>query len=98
MDEQKGSVSLRLKGISIGEVASALATAARPFDRLKLAGFMDGSVETRWRGSPNAAETAITMTLTPPARLAPGQLPVTASGRGVYRSAAEELELHEFTA
>jgi translocation and assembly module TamB len=98
IDEQKGSVSLRLKGISIGEVASALATAARPFDRLKLAGFMDGSVETRWRGSPNAAETAITMTLTPPARLAPGQLPVTASGRGVYRSAAEELELHEFTA
>ena len=57
--EQKGSVSLRLKNVSIGEIAAALASTARPLDRLRLAGNVDGTLESRWTGSPRNAETEI---------------------------------------
>ena len=96
--EQKGSLSLRLKNVQVGEIAAALASAARPLDRLRLAGSTSGTIETRWTGSPQRAETALAVDVDAPPRPAPGQLPLTAHGSAVYRSAAEELEIRAFTA
>ncbi len=96
--EQKGSISLRVKGIALSEIASALASAARPLDRLKLAGSTDGTLETRWKGSPRNAETEIVAQVVAPVRLPAGQLPVSGQARAIYRNAADELEVKEFTA
>jgi translocation and assembly module TamB len=97
-DEQKGSINLRLKNISIGEIASALASTARPLDRLRLAGNADGTLESRWTGSPRNAETEIAADVRPPSRVPPGQLALNAHTRAVYRRANEELEIREFNA
>jgi translocation and assembly module TamB len=97
-EEQKGIVRLRLKDLSLAEVATALSTSARPFNRMNLAGATSGAIDARWRGSPLKAEAALALDVTPPAHATAGQLPLTAHGRGTYRAASGELEVTEFTA
>ncbi|MGC2196389.1 MAG: translocation/assembly module TamB domain-containing protein [Terriglobales bacterium] len=95
-EEQKGLVRLRIKDISAGAVAAALSTRQYPLDRLKLAGTTDGTIETRWIGSPRRAEAEFALNLAPPAKLQGGQVPITATLRGTYRASADELELAQF--
>lgn len=92
-EEQKGLLRLRLKDISAGAVAAALSTRQYVLDRLNLAGSSDGTIETRWTGSLRRAEAEFALNLAPPARLQGGQMPVTATARGVYRATTDELEL-----
>ena len=97
-DELRGSVSLQLKDISIGGIAMALASTARPLDRLRLTGSADGTLESRWTGSWRNAETEIAADVRAPARVPPGQLGLNAHTRAVYRRANDELEIREFSA
>jgi translocation and assembly module TamB len=92
-EEPKALLRLRLKDISAGAVAAALSTRQYPLDRLNLAGATDGTIEARWTGSPRRAEAEFALNLTPPAKLRGGQIPVTATVRGVYRASEDELEL-----
>jgi translocation and assembly module TamB len=92
-EEQKGLLRLRLKDISAGAVAAALSTRQYPLDHLNLAGTTDGTIDARWTGSPRRAEAEFSLNLAPPAKLQAGQIPVTATARGVYRATADELEL-----
>jgi hypothetical protein len=87
-----------MKNIEIGEVVAALASTARPLDRLRLAGSTSGTIETRWSGSPHRAETDLAVDVTAPANPAPRQLPLTAHGNAIYRNAADELEIRAFDA
>src|SRR6266550_4080535 len=96
--EQKGTVRLRMKDLSASEVATALATPARPFNRINVAGAANGSVEAGWIGSPRNTEANITLDVAPPTRVAPGQLPLTARARATYHAASGELDLAEFSA
>ena len=96
LEEQKGLLRLRLKDISAGAVATALSTRQYPLDRLNLAGSADGSIETRWTGSLRRAEAEFALNLAPTAKLQAGEVPVTATARGTYRAAADELELAQF--
>jgi translocation and assembly module TamB len=96
--EQKGSVRLRVKGLSAQEIVASLSSAARPFQGLNLAGLGSGTLETRWRGAPHNAETEITLEVAPPAKVSPEQLPINARGHAVYRSGPAELEVSEFNA
>src|SRR5205807_1367545 len=93
-----GLIRLRLKDISATAVASALSTRQYPLDRLNLTGAADGTIEGRWTGSPRRAEAEFFLNLVPPAKLQPGQVPVTATARGTYRPSADELELVQFDA
>ena len=97
-EEQRGSVRVRVKDISAEAVAAALTTRQVPLDRLNLAGSSDGTIETRWTGSLRRAETEFALSLAPPATLKPRQVPVTATARGTYRGATDELELAQFDA
>jgi translocation and assembly module TamB len=97
-EEQKGVVHLRLKDLSAAEIAAALSTPARPFERVNLAGVTSGTIDARWKGSPRSAEADIALEVVPPAHTSPGQLPLSAHARGRYRSASGELEVAEFTA
>lgn len=98
VSEEKGSVRLRVKGVSAQEIVTVLSSADRPFQGMNLAGLGSGTVETRWRGSLRNAETEITMEVAPPAKVSPEQLPVNARGHALYRSATSELEVSEFNA
>jgi translocation and assembly module TamB len=97
-DEQKGSVRLRLKDVPTYEIAAALATSARPFQRVKVAGAASGSVETRWRGSVANAETEVAVEVVAPAQLRTGELPLNAHVRATYRAGSGELQVAEFSA
>jgi translocation and assembly module TamB len=97
-EEQKGSVRLRLKNLSAGEIAAALSSSARPLQRMNLAGEASGTVEARWRGSARNADTEIALDVAAPTRLTAGQLPVNAHARARYRAASGDLEVAEFSA
>jgi translocation and assembly module TamB len=97
-DEQRGSVRLRLKDVSASEIAAALSTSARPFQRVKLAGAASGTVETKWRGSVANAETAVALEVLAPAKPGKGELPLNAHIRASYRSGPGELQVAEFNA
>jgi len=96
--EEKGSVRLRMNGLSAEEIVAALSSAARPFQGMNLAGEGSGTIATRWRGSLRNAESEITLEVAPPARVSAEQLPVSARGHAIYRSAPAELEVSEFNA
>ena len=96
--EERGSVRLRAKNLSAQEIVAVLSSTARPFQGLNLAGAGSGTIETRWRGSRQNAETEITLEVAPAARVAQEQLPVSARGHAIYRSAPGELEVSEFNA
>ena len=50
-NRQNGSVRLRFKDLSAAEIAAALATASRPFQRIKPAGLISGKVDASWKDS-----------------------------------------------
>jgi translocation and assembly module TamB len=95
-EEQKGLLRVRLKDISAGAVAAALSTRQYPLDRLNLAGAADGTIETRWTGSPRRAEAEFALNLVPPARTQAGQIPITSTARGTYRASIDDLDLAQF--
>ncbi len=97
-DEQKGSVRLRLKNVSTSEIAAALSTSARPFQRVKLAGAASGSVEARWRGSVANAQTEVALEVVAPAQPKTGELPLNAHIRASYRAGSGDLQVAEFNA
>ena len=96
--EQKGIVDLRLKDLEIGEIASALASPARPLDRLRLVGSATGTLRTRWIGSPRKAESELTLEVAAPAHFLVGQLPLHVDAEATYRNAMEELEIRDLKA
>jgi translocation and assembly module TamB len=97
-NEQKGSVRLRLKDISASEIAAALSTSARPFQRVKLAGAVSGTVDARWRGSIANTETEVAMDVLAPAQLGTGELPLNAHVHASYRAGSGDLQVAEFRA
>jgi len=97
-EEQKGMVRLRMKDVLVSAVASAFSTRKYPLEKLRLAGTTDGTIEARWTGSPQRAETVFALNLAPPARIQSGEVPITAAAKGAYRMDAEELELTQFDA
>ena len=50
-NRQSGSARLRFKDLSAAEIAAAVATASRPFERIKPAGLVSGKVDASWKDS-----------------------------------------------
>jgi translocation and assembly module TamB len=97
-EEQNGIVNLRIKDLSMAEVAAAFSTRSRPFHRMNLAGAASGSIDANWKRSPQNSEAELLLDVIPPAHPASNQLPLSAHARGTYRVASDELELSEFSA
>jgi translocation and assembly module TamB len=96
-DQQKGTVRLKIKDLSVRELALAVSS-LRPLREAGLMGYASGTIETRWKGSPNYAESEVSFDVAPPNRPSPGQSPLRAHGHAIYRQASGELELAEFNA
>ncbi len=97
-EAQTGIVRLRFKDLSAAEIAAALSTPSRPFQRIKPAGLASGSVEASWRDAIRNTEARFIGDVVPPPRSANAQFPLTAHARGIYRPDPGELELAELTA
>jgi translocation and assembly module TamB len=95
-EEPKGAVHLRIKDASAAAIAAAFSSPQYPLDRLKLAGTTEGTVSLRWTGSIQQSEAEFAITVVPPARPEPSQVPVAATVQGVYRAQSDELELSQF--
>jgi len=93
---QVGSVRLRLKDVSASETASALDLPSHPLGKFHPGGLTSGTIDASWRGSPSDAEIAFALDVTPPARPAAGELPVTANMQGKYRLSDDELDVAQF--
>jgi len=89
-------ILLRLRDISAGDLAIALNAPAHPLQSLHLAGLASGTLETRWKGTRRDAEVQFALDVNPPARSAPGQLPLTAHANGVYYASNDTLDLPQF--
>ncbi len=95
---QYGTVHLRVHDVSAGELTSALNAGGNRLGRFHPAGFATGSLDARWRGIPNDAETNFAFDVNSPARSAAGNLPVVAHVQGTYRGTNDQLELKKFSA
>lgn len=92
-DEQKGSLTLKLKDVSIAALSSAVRTRRLPLDRLRLAGLLGATLDTRWTGSIRHSETSFNVTALPSPHSLAGEIPLTGNASGVYRARNDELDL-----
>jgi translocation and assembly module TamB len=97
-ESQTGVLHLRFKDLSAAEIAGALATASRPFQKIKPAGLLSGSVEARWKDAIRNAEAQFVADVVPPPNSSNAQFPLTAHAQGAYRAGPGELQLSELTA
>ena len=93
---QNGTVHLRLRDVSAGELAHALDVPAHKLGKFRPTGLASGNVDAFWRGSFRDAEVGFAMDMVPPSRSAAGELPMTAHIQGKYRGASDSLELANF--
>jgi translocation and assembly module TamB len=93
---QSAVIALRLRDISVELLAIAFNAPTHPLLALHPAGLASGTLDTRWRGTRNDAETQFTLDVTPPANPTPAQLPLTAHAAGVYHTATDTLDLPHF--
>ena len=93
---QTGTIRLRLRDVSIAEVAAALDVPAHPLGRFHPTGTAAGNVDAYWRGAPKDAEVGFNFDVAPPAHVVAHELPITARLQGKYRGATDSLELAQF--
>jgi translocation and assembly module TamB len=95
---QVAQLHLRVRDISAMELAAALKTVGPYLKDAHLAGLAGGLVEASWRGSLDMAGVEFAADVVPPAKLAKGEIPLTAHATGAYHWANDELEFSQFTA
>jgi translocation and assembly module TamB len=93
---QSGVVRLRVRDVSVREMALALDVPAHKLGQFHPAGSATGTADAEWRGSFKEAEIGFALDVTPPAHPAGGELPVTAHLQGKYHSGSDSLEIAQF--
>jgi translocation and assembly module TamB len=91
-----GTVRIRVRDFSAGDVAAALSTPAHTLGHFRPAGVIAGSVDAAWKGSVSAAEVTFDLNISPPPHPAAGELPLTAQIQGKYNAGPETIELARF--
>jgi translocation and assembly module TamB len=90
---QRGSVRLQLTGFPLLPAMEMLSSQNLPLDRLALSGNASGTLEMLWVGSIRDAETRLKISIVPPPKLAPGEIPVQGRVDAVFRGSRDELEV-----
>jgi len=93
---QSAVVHLRVRDISVAEIATALDRPAHPLRRFRPAGTAAGSIDATWKGSPKNSEISFAVDVARPELALDKELPITAGMQGKYGVAADELQLSEF--
>jgi translocation and assembly module TamB len=92
---QRGSVRLQLAGFPLLPALEVLSSKRLPMDRLALSGRASGNVEMLWVGSIRDAGTRLSLSITPPLKPTPSEIPVRGKIDGIYRGSRNELDLTE---
>jgi translocation and assembly module TamB len=92
---QHGAGHLRLSGVQIGALATAVSTPRLPLNRTNPAGVASGTVDLEWTGSPRNLEATFAIDVEPPVNPRPGQLPVAARLRMVYRRQPATVDISQ---
>jgi translocation and assembly module TamB len=92
---QRGSVRLQLAGFPLLPALEVLSSRRLPLDRLALSGRASGNVDMLWVGSIRDAETRLSLTIAPPLKPAPGEVPVHGQINGIYRGSRDELDVSQ---
>jgi translocation and assembly module TamB len=93
---EAGVVHLRLRDLSVAEIAASLKSRAHAVSSSHPTGLANGTVDAGWKGSAKNAEIAFAVDVNPPATRSSGELPLTARAHGTYRRSGDELELEQF--
>lgn len=96
--EQQGTIRVRTKDLSLAEVLAGLGPGFRTINKLKFAGDISGTAEVRWKQSIRYAKGTAAAEVTPPSRLQPGQIPLTAKGNASYDFRLGELQITDLSA
>jgi translocation and assembly module TamB len=93
---QNARVSLRLRDISIENIATAVNAPSHPVQELHPAGSASGALEMRWKGTRQDAELHFNVDVVPPPLVDRPELPLTAHAEGTFYTANETLDLPQF--
>jgi translocation and assembly module TamB len=93
---QNGAVRLRVRDVSLAEIAGGLDLPKHPLRRFHPAGLATGNVEAVWKGTPQNAEIGFAFDVVPPVRTSARELPMTAHVQGKYVAAGDSLDLARF--
>jgi translocation and assembly module TamB len=92
---QRGSVRLQLAGFPLLPGLQVLSSKRLPLDRLALSGRASGNVDMLWVGSIHDAETRLSLSIAPPLKPTPGEIPTHGQINGIYRGSRDELDVTE---
>lgn len=95
--DQKGTIHLRLKDMSLAAMAEAFSTRDLPLAQIKPVGTAAGTLEARWQGAPRNADVDIALDVVPPSNAAREQLPLTSRVRASYHGSTRSLEVSDLT-
>ncbi len=95
---QRGNATIKVKDVSLSELLASLGRQYRDLKIVPLAGVLSGSTEIRWKDSMRNAEASSTVSVVRPARVAAGELPLTASAHFSYQARPSILEIADLSA
>ncbi|HXB21370.1 MAG TPA: translocation/assembly module TamB domain-containing protein [Candidatus Solibacter sp.] len=90
---QRGTANLKITGVQIGQLATAISTPRLRVDQINLTGSTSGEVTASWVGSPRNAVAEVKLESTAPSNPLPRQVPVTAQLQATYRGPTQTLEV-----
>ena len=96
--QQRGVAHLQLQGISVTQLGQSVSTSAFPIGRLHLAGTASGTVQAAWRGSLSQADAQLSLTLLPPSRPQPGEMPLSGQVQASYSGSRHVLTVSRMNA
>ena len=92
---QRGSVHMQVAGFPLLPALQLVSSKSLPLDQLALSGSTSGIVEMLWVGSIRDAETRVKVSIVPPLKPTPNEIPVLGQIDGVYRGSRDELEMSQ---
>jgi len=96
--QKEGFARLQFKDISTKDLFTTIIPDSRDREHINLEGVGDGSINIRWSGSVNRAQSQVDVAIHPPRVLSPGQLPLTATAKGNYSAQDDTLQISDLSA
>jgi len=90
---QVGSMTFRVAGVQLTQLAEAASTKKLPLTELHFGGLAGGTVDLTWKGPFADSRTKLDVFAVPPSQVPDGQLPVRASLVGTFFHRAQTLQI-----
>ena len=95
---QRGSVRIKAKDLSLGELVASLGRRLQPLQALRLSGSVSGSSDISWKDSPRYAEISAAVSVGHAPHTTMGELPLLADTHFNYQARTNALQIADFSA